>query len=140
MKQSWLRTASRELAQRYPVNWEEGLQILSFLLRTQPDPAMDWSRELRVTNAYTIVHAWLGECLVRGSLLGPHGPASVRNPVQYSASAITFLLSALESAEGEHLGDTEQAGRMHLLSLVAKVIATGEGERVPEGSGTSPVG
>ena len=135
LRGSWLRKASRELARRYPINWEESLQILSFLRKTQPDPAMDWSRELRITNAYPIIHAWLGESLVRGSELGPHGPTSVRRPVQYSASAVAFLLSALESAEGEHLDDTEQAGRMHLLSLVARVIETGEGETVPESPG-----
>ena len=129
-RSSWLREAGRALAQRYPLNWEDGLNVLSFLLKTQPDPAMDWSRELRIINAYPIVHAWLGESLVRGSHLGPCGPASVRNPLQYSVSAIAFLLSALEPVEGEHLGDSEQAGRMHLLSVVAKVIQTGEGEEV----------
>ncbi len=123
---AWLRTAGRELADLSRLGWEDCYNVLAFLRLMQPDPGFDWSGDERLANAYTIVHTWLGESLLREDGTGDATNKCSDDYLLLSARAIAHLLAVLEPVADTNIGSAENCGRIVMLERVARAIAAKE--------------
>ncbi len=81
---------------------------------------------VRLANAYTIVHTWLGESLLREDGTGDATNKCSDDYLLLSARAIAHLLAVLEPVADTNIGSAENCGRIVMLERVARAIAAKE--------------
>ena len=118
--------AVRDLAASHPLTEESCLNVLSFLQWTQPDPGVDYSKDERLRDAYTLLRTWVATSLQRGDVDTYVTPETVGSAQTLNtAILIGHLLSAVEPMRDEPMPGPVRCGQLELLSIVNRALEVG---------------